>query len=54
MVSRAEWAQTDVHKASTYACGKCGERFAMPHDVYEHLDRVHPKKPKVGSKKKAA
>jgi hypothetical protein len=44
MVPREQWAQTDVHKASAYACGKCGDRFATPHDVYAHLDVEHPKK----------
>lgn len=41
-VSREEWAKTDVHKHSRYSCGKCGKQFAMPHDVYEHLEAEHP------------
>lgn len=49
MVPREQWEQTDIHKASTYACGKCGQRFDTPHDVYAHLDSEHPKKPKVKS-----
>jgi len=42
MASREEWAKSPVHQASTYACSKCGQRFATPHDVYDHLDREHP------------
>jgi len=44
MVPREEWAESDIHKASRYACGWCGKEFEMPHDFYEHLDREHPKK----------
>lgn len=43
-VSREDWAQSDVHKASRYACGWCGQKFEMPHDFYDHLDTAHPKK----------
>ena len=43
MMSREAWKQTEVHKASTYACGKCGKRFDMPHDFYDHLDAEHPR-----------
>lgn len=50
VVSREEWAQTDVHKASKYSCGRCGKRFASPHDVYAHLDAAHPE-PKKGWKR---
>lgn len=42
MTSREQWKQTSVHKASKYSCGKCGERFATPHEVYDHLDAEHP------------
>jgi len=45
-VPREEWAKTDVHKASRYSCGKCGQQFASPHDVYAHLDAEHPPKKK--------
>jgi hypothetical protein len=44
MVPRDEWEQTDAHKASRYFCGKCGQEFDMPHDLYDHLDEVHPRK----------
>lgn len=44
MVPREQWTQSAVHKASAYACGKCGARFATPHDFYAHLDAEHPKK----------
>ncbi len=37
-VPAKEWALTDVHQASTYSCGKCGQRFALPHEVYDHLE----------------
>ncbi len=42
MVPRAEWEKSDIHAASSYSCGKCGERFESPHDVYAHLDAEHP------------
>lgn len=38
---RENWAKSDVHKASQYYCAHCGRQFAMPHDLYEHLDREH-------------
>lgn len=41
MVPREKWAETDVHKSSTYACGFCGKRFADPDAVYDHLDAEH-------------
>ncbi len=41
MVPLEDWAATDVHKASTYACGKCGQTFDHPHEIYEHLDAEH-------------
>lgn len=44
MVPREEWAKSDVHKASRYACTWCGKEFEMPHDFYDHLDAEHPKK----------
>ncbi len=44
MVPRDEWQKTAVHKASTYFCGKCGKQFAMPQDVYDHMDAEHPTK----------
>lgn len=50
LVPRREWAKTEAHKASTYACGKCGERFAFPQDVYAHLDTEHPQ-PKTPKRK---
>jgi hypothetical protein len=39
-----QWEQTSVHKASAYYCGKCGERFASPDAVYDHLDAEHSKR----------
>ena len=39
--SREEWAKTDVHKASTYSCAKCGATFDHPDEVYKHLDTMH-------------
>ena len=42
-VPREEWAETDVHKASSYACGKCGKRFEHPDEVYAHIDAEHRK-----------
>ncbi len=47
-MTREEWEQTDVHKASTYRCGKCGEQFLSPDDVYAHLDAEHPQKKTKG------
>lgn len=38
MTGRDEWEQTDVHRHSRYSCGKCGEGFSSPHEVYKHLD----------------
>lgn len=43
-MTREEWERTDVHKASSYSCAKCGKRFASPDDVYDHLDAEHPPK----------
>lgn len=43
-VSRDEWAETEVHRASAYSCGKCGEAFANPDEVYDHLDAKHSEK----------
>jgi hypothetical protein len=43
MESREQWTKGEVHKASTYACGKCGKGFDSPHDFYAHLDAEHPK-----------
>ena len=51
MVPREKWEQTEIHKASTYACGKCGKRFDSPHDVYDHLDAEHPRPKKKASSK---
>lgn len=42
LVPKEEWTATAVHKASTYACGKCGAPMESPHDLYDHLDREHP------------
>ena len=42
VVSREEWAETDIHKASRYSCAHCGQRFADSHAVYEHIDAEHP------------
>lgn len=36
-----EWANSEVHKASTYSCGKCGQRFESPERLYDHLDAEH-------------
>ena len=44
MTPEAEWAETDVHRASTYFCGKCGNKFETPHALYAHLDSEHPQK----------
>lgn len=52
MASREQWAKSSVHKASKYSCGKCGKRFPSPHDLYDHLDAEHPRKPKT--RKRAA
>lgn len=43
-VPKDEWAQTDVHQHSTYSCGKCGEDFGSPDEVYAHLDKHHSRK----------
>lgn len=40
-VSREEWSATEIHRASTYSCGKCGEEFPDPEAFYEHLDAIH-------------
>lgn len=45
-ITREEWERTQVHRASTYSCSKCGKRFASPDDVYDHLDADHPAKKK--------
>ena len=42
MTERDQWRQSSVHKASRYFCAKCGREFAMPHDLYAHLDQEHP------------
>lgn len=42
MAPREEWERSDVHKASTYSCAKCGRKFDGPHDLYDHLDAEHP------------
>lgn len=34
-----EWAQTDVHRASTYFCAHCGRRHPDPETVYACIDR---------------
>ena len=47
MVPREAWTKTDVHKASEYFCGKCGQQFSTPHDLYDHLDREHPRPRRV-------
>jgi hypothetical protein len=44
MMPAEKWEQTDVHKASSYFCGRCGKRFASPHLLYDHLDEKHPKR----------
>jgi len=38
MSPREVWEATPVHQASTYSCGRCGQRFPDPHAVYEHLE----------------
>ena len=43
-VSKDEWAKTEVHQHSAYSCGKCGEDFASPDEVYAHLDERHSAK----------
>ena len=40
-MTREQWERTEVHKASTYSCSKCGKRFSCPDDVYDHLDAEH-------------
>lgn len=53
MVPAAEWEQTAVHQHSRYSCGKCGEGFASPQAVYEHMDAEHPtEKPKRSRRKR--
>lgn len=47
MVPREDWESSDIHKASTYYCAKCGEQFDSPHNLYDHLDAKHPKDPVV-------
>ena len=47
MVAREQWERTDVHKASQYFCGKCGQEFPSPHDLYDHLDEQHPRPKRV-------
>lgn len=42
MISRAEWEQTKVHKASEYFCGHCGKEFQDPHALYDHLESCEP------------
>lgn len=42
MTPRDEWAKTAIGASSKYACARCGTEFASPHDVYDHLDEVHP------------
>lgn len=42
-VTREEWKETEVAKASTISCQFCGMGFPTPHDFYDHLDEVHPK-----------
>lgn len=41
MTPAEEWSESDVHKHSTYKCGKCGESFDSPEEVYAHLDAQH-------------
>lgn len=38
MVPPEKWAQTAVHKASTYSCGACRRTFESPDKFYDHLD----------------
>jgi DNA gyrase C-terminal domain, beta-propeller len=38
MVPRAVWAETDVHKASTYSCAHCGWSYEHPDQVYACID----------------
>ena len=47
MVSADEWKRTSVHRASRYACHKCGDEFDSPDKVYEHIDGAHPAKRRV-------
>lgn len=42
MATREEWEASEIHKASRYSCGKCCERFETPHEVYDHMDLMHP------------
>lgn len=42
MMDASSWRRTEVHRATSYyACAACGTRFAGPHAVYTHLDKVH-------------
>jgi hypothetical protein len=50
MTPRDQWAETAVHQASTYSCGKCGQRFPDPQAVYDHLDTEHPDPAKEGER----
>lgn len=40
MVPAEEWAETQIHRHSRYACAKCGEEFASPLALYSHQDIV--------------
>jgi len=52
-MTREEWQETEVAKAtSVIACQHCGERFATPHDFYDHLDSQHPKKGRDGKRRR--
>jgi len=52
-MTREEWRETEVAKAtSVIACQHCGERFATPHDFYDHLDSQHPKKGRDGKRRR--
>jgi hypothetical protein len=41
MMRRGAWAQTDVHKASSYFCGKCFKRARRPTRVLRaHVQHI--------------
>jgi len=46
-VARDEWAKTEIHRAGSYSCAHCGQRYEHPEDVYAcidgHVARVAPR-----------
>ena len=41
MASDSDWRKRRIHKASSYSCTLCGQRFSGPHATYTHLAKVH-------------